>query len=226
MLRSIFSSIYFNFHYLPLSQAVRLPIIFYKPKFGELKGTVMINTESGGIKMGMIKLGVNTVSIYPNNGFFFENHGGTMIFNGVCTIGNSSAISIGNRGYLSFGTNFSATTTMKIACYNQITFNENVLVGWDTLFMDTDFHRLTKVSGGYTKGYGVIEIGSNNWIANGCKIMKNTRTPNNSVISSSTLICDDLSSYPEQSIFKNKKEYDVKIGYWRNFKDDKIEYPV
>ena len=36
-LRSLLSSIYFNFHYLPLSQAMKLPILLYKPKFGSLK---------------------------------------------------------------------------------------------------------------------------------------------------------------------------------------------
>ena len=32
ILRSMFSTIYFNFHYLPCSQAIKLPIILYKPK--------------------------------------------------------------------------------------------------------------------------------------------------------------------------------------------------
>lgn len=42
MLRSIFSTIYFNFHYLPFRQAVHLPIILYKPHLVKLKGNVNI----------------------------------------------------------------------------------------------------------------------------------------------------------------------------------------
>lgn len=46
MLRSVLSSIYFNFHYLPFRQAMRLPILLYKPKLLKMKGNVKI----GGVK--------------------------------------------------------------------------------------------------------------------------------------------------------------------------------
>lgn len=41
-LRSLPYSIYFNFHYLPFRQAVKLPILLYKPKLLKLKGIVKI----------------------------------------------------------------------------------------------------------------------------------------------------------------------------------------
>ena len=48
--RSILPTIYFNFHYLPFNQAIKLPILLYKPKFYDLKGTVEINAKGGGKK--------------------------------------------------------------------------------------------------------------------------------------------------------------------------------
>ena len=42
ILRSILPTIYFNFHYLPFSQAIRLPILLYKPKLLKMKGNVKI----------------------------------------------------------------------------------------------------------------------------------------------------------------------------------------
>ena len=60
LLRSLPASVYFNFHYLPLRQAVKLPIMLYKPRFLELKGTVRI--EGDNIRTGMIQLGFPTVS--------------------------------------------------------------------------------------------------------------------------------------------------------------------
>ena len=48
ILRYIIPTIYFNFHYLPFSQAIKLPIVFYKPHFGKLKGVVKINSMGGG----------------------------------------------------------------------------------------------------------------------------------------------------------------------------------
>ncbi len=63
--RSIFASIYFNFHYLPIRQAIRLPILLYKPKFKKLKGKIII--DSPKLKYGMVKLGFEKVSVYPNS---------------------------------------------------------------------------------------------------------------------------------------------------------------
>ena len=63
ILRSMFSTIYFNFHYLPCSQAIKLPIILYEPKLLACKGSLEIR---GKVRFGMIQLGRNMVSLYPN----------------------------------------------------------------------------------------------------------------------------------------------------------------
>ena len=96
--RSLLYSIYFNFRFLPFKQAVHLPILFYKPCFNELKGKFIIDCEK--VKMGMIQLGALQCSLYPNSGIVFENHGGIVVFKGICVIGNASAISVGENGYL------------------------------------------------------------------------------------------------------------------------------
>ena len=55
-LRMLLPSLWFNFKYLPFKQAVKLPILLYKPTFLELKGSVVI--ESDSIRFGMIRLGI------------------------------------------------------------------------------------------------------------------------------------------------------------------------
>ena len=81
VLRYLPQTIYFNFHYLPFSQAIHMPILLYKPKFVKLKGSIIIESEK--IHTGMIKLGVNNVSIYPNNGISIELDG-NIHFKGTC----------------------------------------------------------------------------------------------------------------------------------------------
>lgn len=221
-LYSIIKSVYFNFHYLPFKHAIKLPILLYKPKFFKLQGHIKIG--GGKVKYGMIRLGFPTVSLYPNTGIMIENHGGTIIFDGKCSIGNNSYISIGKKGFVKFGDRFSATTTFKLASYNSITFGKYVCFGWDILVMDTDFHKLTKLSGGYNKGHAPIEIGSNNWFGNGCRIMKRTKTPNYCVISSGTTLASEV-KVPEYSIIGNNNKIITKAeGLWRNIDDDIIEY--
>lgn len=88
VLRSIIPTVYFNFHYLPFRQAIKLPIFLYKPHLKLMKGTITIH---GGATTGMIRLGKNQVSIYPNSGIMLELRG-KIIFNGRCSIGNNSYI--------------------------------------------------------------------------------------------------------------------------------------
>lgn len=62
ILRYILHSVFFNFHYLPFHEAVKLPILLYKPKLLKLKGTIKIKQEDK-IGFGMIRLGFPEVSL-------------------------------------------------------------------------------------------------------------------------------------------------------------------
>ena len=220
MLRSLPWSIYINLHYLPFRQALHLPIMVYKPRFLKVGGSIEL---LGGVKRGMIQLGRYQVSLYPNSGIMLELRG-KIIFHGNCSIGNNSFISTGERSVLEFGENFGATTTLRLTSYDHIKFGDNVLIGWDCLFMDTDFHRLTRVDGKPVKGYGSITIGKNTWIANGCRIMKNTSVPDYSVIAAYTVLTGRVDA-PEKSVIGN--EHNSKVlanGRWLDSENMKIEY--
>lgn len=93
-LRYIVPTLYFNFHYLPFRQAIRLPIVLYKPHLLKCKGKIKLEPEDGRIWHGMIQLGFLSASIYPNNGITWENKGGTVVTRGCvkksyCVMGGS-----------------------------------------------------------------------------------------------------------------------------------------
>lgn len=199
-----------------------MPILLYKPKLLRMKGNVKI--RGCKMKFGMVRLGFSTVSLYPNTGIVYENHGGTIIFNGECAIGNNSAISIGAKAVVEFGDRFTASTTLRLTSYNHISFGDKVRLGWDILVMDTDFHKLTKLSGGYSKGYAPVSIGSNNWFGNGCKIMKRTITPDYCVVSAGTILSGSITA-PAYSVIGNDSHVVVKAtGVWMNIDDDAVAY--
>lgn len=221
ILRYLPQSLYFNFHYLPFKQAIKLPILLYKPKLLKCKGEIKIE---GTIKFGMIKLGKYHVSLFPNTGFVYENHGGKIIFKGTCDIGNNSYMSIGPKGYIYFGNQFSSSTSLKITSYNKIQFDDCVLVGWDCLFMDTDFHKMRKLKGGYTKGFGSIKIGEKTWIGSKCTILKNTELPAFTTVSAGTQLNKKM-EIPKYSIIGHDSNVIVKFsGCYRDINDDQIIY--
>jgi acetyltransferase-like isoleucine patch superfamily enzyme len=222
-IRSLPYTIFFNFYYLPLKQAFKLPILLYKPKLLSVKGSIIIEAKS--IRTGMIKLGFPTVSIYPNSGIIYENHGGVCVFKGRCSIGNSSAISIGSKGNLTLGECFSATASVKLISYNHLEFLENATIGWDNIFTDTDFHKMTKIEGGYTKGFGKILIGKNNWFGLRCITLKNTRTPDFCTVAGNSVLNKEYNFSPYCIIGGNPCDKKSE-GFYLNKFDDKIDYEL
>ncbi len=196
ILRSLPKTVYFNFHYLPFKQAVKLPILLYKPHFQELKGCIKIESEN--IRRGMICLGVYDVNIYPNTGIMLDIRG-NITFKGSCRIGNASYFT-SNGGSIVFGDNFHATTSLRLINYDYIEFGDNVLVGWDCMICDNDFHTLSDVATGYDMSVkGPICIGNKVWVANGCSIMKNSSIPSNTIVSSKSLVNKNM-EIPEYSL--------------------------
>ncbi len=221
ILRSLLYSIYFNFHYLSFRQAIKLPILLYKPRLLKLKGNIQLDVDRIGF--GMIKLGFYQVSLYPNAGFTFENHGGTCVFKGKCSIGNASAISIGEKGIVIFGDSFSATAMFRLTSYCRIEFKSNVLVGWDNLFMDTDFHKVTNVNEEGTKSYAPILIGSNNWFALKSVILKGTEVPDYCIIAANSVLNKKYEVLNYSLLAGNPAKLKKK-GVYRDRNNDRIDY--
>lgn len=221
--RYILHNVYFNFHYLPFRQAIKLPIVFYKLHFGKLKGKIIIKGE---IKHAMIRLGFNDVAIYPSSGCLFQNAGGAIFFNGRCNIGNASAIAVGKNGVLSFGNNFNATAGLKIACQHRIEIGDNVLCGWETFFLDSDFHKLSLVDGNNSNppiSFSSVIVGKGCWFGFKSTIMKGTYIPSYCTIASNSVVNKKYTE--EYTLLAGTPAKVLKKGLYRDPKNDKILYP-
>lgn len=223
ILHSLPWSIYFNFHYLPLRQAIRLPILLYKPRLLRCGGRVRIESED--ICTGMIILGKNTVSIYSNSGVAWECDG-EVVFEGKCYIGNASAISVSFTGSVYFGKRFYASTSFKLVSYCGVRFGRDVHIGWDCIVMDTDFHKMVFCKDGKSnKGYGKVEIGRGNWLGMKCCVLKNTRTPDYCTVSASSVLNSSYLDLPSHSVIGQDRNVVLKKeGCYRDFHNDEIEY--
>ena len=187
ILRSLPQTIYFNFHYLPFKQAIKLPILLYKAKLLKCKGKIKIECEN--VHYGMIRMGFLTCSVYPNNGVTWENHGGTITFKGNLKIGNDSYLSFGSKSNVIFGDDFTNTAGLKLISYRNIDFGKSTRLGWGVLIMDTNFHPLYDIDKKiYKKASGPIKIGDYNWFGTQCKIMHSVKTPERCIFGMNTTI--------------------------------------
>lgn len=186
-LRFMFQNLYFNFHYLPFKQAIKLPILLYKPKLLKCKGNIKI--ECDHVRHGMIRMRFLTCSVYPNNGVTWENHGGDIIFKGNLQIGNDSYLSFGEKTKVTFGNDFSNTAGLKLISYRGIDFGKSTRLGWGVLVMDTNFHPLYDMEKKiYKKASGPIKIGDYNWFGTQCKIMHSVNTPERCIFGMNTVV--------------------------------------
>lgn len=170
----------------------------------------------------MIKLGFDTVSIYPSAGITWENKG-NILFEGIANIGNGSYISTGEQAELTIGSNFQATCNLKLVCYNEVKIGDNVLIGWDCILTDTDFHRLC-TKRGYSKGFGRISIGSNTWLAMKTTCIKNSIIPEKCVVGANSFVNSDFSNEGNELLLSGSPAKVIRKGVYRVADCDRIHY--
>lgn len=126
-------TIYFNFKYLPLREAVYLPIfVSHRVLLQHCGGNVTIKTP---VRTRMIYIGYGYAGIFDAkySRSIWEVYG-DVIFHGKASLGHGSKISVGNKGTLVFmrgGVEITAETA--IICHEKISFGENTLISWENL---------------------------------------------------------------------------------------------
>ena len=136
---SIPKTIYFNYRYFGLHGLFSFNVLCSRyVKFRSLKGNVELD---GKLTTGCVKIGFQEVSVFDNKfeRTIWENYGDIIMAPGFF-LGSVSRIS--NHGSMMFGENFHVSAKSTFICNKKIFFGKDVLVSWECLFMDTDFHQI------------------------------------------------------------------------------------
>lgn len=217
--------IYFNFHYLPFKQAIKLPVLLYKPHLLKCKGKVSI--ESDKIWFGMIQLGVFRNRLFPNNGFTWINEGGECVFKGQSISCNGTSICIRKHGYIEFGANYVNGPGVRILSAKKIVFGENNRIGWEAIITDTSFHRCKKKNGEWRDGNPDADkeviLGYNNWLGMKCLVLKGTKTPDYAIFGANSTLNKDYSCYPSYILMAGNPLKVKSEDIWRDLSDDQID---
>ena len=203
-------TIYFNWHYLPFKQAIKLPILLYRPKFIRLKGKVVINSDK--VTFGMIQLGplVNTCNL--NCGISIDNRGGTIIFKGNALFANESYFMICKDAVLTLGSDLDCNC--KIKCAKSIEIGDETWIAYDSMIMDSDWHALTDVTTGkLLKKEAPVKIGKHNFISYKCIVTKGAVTPDFATFMPGSLI-NKVYEGDENSLFGGNPCELIDEGYY------------
>ena len=166
------NTLYFNFKYLKFDDAIKLPILVsHRVYLREMGGRVRLDASA---TFGMVRIGFGNVGIFDQQrSRTIWLVSGLVIFKGIANIGHGSKISVSGIGILTIGDQFSMTAESQVVCEKAITFGNNVLISWENLFLDTDFHKI-KTNGLTTNLPKEIVIGNHVWIGCRCTILKGT----------------------------------------------------
>lgn len=183
-------TLYFNFKYFNIKQAVKLPILVsYNVWLKKSAGKIKINSNE--IKRGMIKIGFGEVGIFDkqkSRTIWEHEKDGEIVLEGNANIGHGSKISVSKNSKLILGSNFTITAESSIVCQKKIIFGKDCLLSWDILIMDSDFHKIINSDNFHINKPKEIIVGERVWI--GCRslILKGTIIPNNTIIGANSFV--------------------------------------
>ena len=104
------------------------------------------------------------------------------------------------RGILEFGNNFVNTAKTTIVCQKRIHFGNDIVISWNTLIMDTDWHPVqnTQTKEVYldTMEKPVI-IGDKVWMGTKSTILKGTEIAEGCIIAANSTCCNKKYEKPE-----------------------------
>ena len=186
---SLIKTIYYNFKYLPLKQASKLPMIIFRGVSISGKGRIVLK-DLNKMEQYSIYVGGRALQWMPSEKICHT----VWKIDGVLQLGKSfyfgcgGAIEVGENGELRFEENFNSTGKCTIICRNNIQFKKDVLVSWNTLIMDSDQHTLLNENGIGINFDDSIVIGNHVWISCNVTILKKSYINDNCVVGCNSLI--------------------------------------
>lgn len=183
---SIVKTLRFNIHYFGWRGIKPKVLIARNVFFRRLKGSLKVdNPQIASIKIGFSNAAVVDAkfqrTIWDNSGF--------ISFKGNARL--CAGCKITNLGQLLFGKNFNITGDTSIINLTDSSFGDDVLISWDCLFMDTDFHKITKEGVVINPDRG-IHIGNHVWIGCRSTILKGVHIADNSVVAAGSVVTKDF----------------------------------
>lgn len=181
---SLIKTLRFNLHYFGF-RGFKLPVLVSR-NFDLLRmGGGCIIDE---FKTGFVRLGFSGVGIFDkryDRGIWECD--GKVRFRGKASLGQGTKVSVGTDGHLVLGDNFRVTAKSEIVCFDNVNIGDGVLVSWDSIIMDTDFHQIND-----EPRTSPITIADSVWIGMRSAILKGAFIPRGSVIAAGSTMTKAL----------------------------------
>lgn len=142
----------------------------------------------GPLSTGMMLLGYKRLGIHDGyyNRTVWQVSGTITIKGEKIDIGRGSSLCVSGDCY--FGNRFSITGKGTVICRKHISFGDGVLISWDTLILDTDYHTITDNEGNVLNEDKPIVISNDVWVGCRATVLKGTTIPSKSIIAAGSVV--------------------------------------
>lgn len=188
LIRCLPKTVYFNFYYLSLKEAIRLPVfIAYNVQLLQMKGTVHVYQ----CKTASVQIGFSGSGNVTSRGEGWWNSTGEVHFHGKVRISGNPKLFI--TGEVTFKDNFNAGYNFLLSAHNHVHFEKNLLISWNVSIMDSDGHKIKNLTQQVINAPSPIHIGSHSWLGCHSTILKGCDIAENSIIASYSLVTKSFS---------------------------------
>ncbi|MDO4955815.1 MAG: acyltransferase [Bacteroidales bacterium] len=185
-LRRRIRSYYFCFKYLPFEQAKKMPFYFENAYRVEClqKGSIVLK---GKIRPRMIlfREGVHGMHFSPT--IFYIEHDGKLVFEDDALIMDGCTLRVDQGGVMTLGKHFISNRFGFYRCSKEITFGNNVMLGWNNEISDNDGHEIY-VDGKQIDGKAPVRIGNHVWITTHVRIGKGVVIPDGCIVAKGAVV--------------------------------------
>ncbi len=198
VLKCVPRSLYYNLRLFPLSQALRLPVLFGNGVrlYGDLhKGSFVL--DDARIRRGMVSLGVNRGSFdlgRERASFIRLSRDAKIIFRGECGMAMGLKIDVSRDGVLEVGDGVHLNACATLSSNGLVRLGDGVRSGWDITVIDWDGHDILDASDGHVVNKPKeIVIGNHCWLGAKTSVLKGVHLAHHVIIPYGSIItksCD------------------------------------
>lgn len=182
-------TLYLNFRTLPLRDAMKLPYVVMSKTAvrGATRESMRIEGEirTGMIRVGALKVAKRGIHVNGKTSLMVEN-GGSITFKGCASIGAGSSICAAG-GEIELGDSFSCNNNCFLFSNEGISFDDDVLLGWNVNVRDNDGHPIYQ-DGAVVNESRPVHVASHVWIASYVDILKGVDIATGVVVGTRSLV--------------------------------------
>lgn len=183
-------TIYFNFRYLPLRQAVYLPIwITTNFKVMKLKrGQIILDFP---YRKNFFFGDCGSVGLQEMKGGIYMADGAKLILNAMCVIGQGTTIRCDKNAVIELGKNFYCNKNCHLRSAEYIKFGDECSLGWNVQVNTDDGHAILH-DGKAVKRFESIEIGNHVWLTSNTIVTKSVRIADGCIIAQGAVVSKSI----------------------------------